>query len=355
LAQALLEQEAAAAFFVDETRPSQATDLAYEISFEQLQQMLQGQQPYSLKKAIFTVENAFFQQQLSYPRFEEVIAQLAHLAQLYAAVNDLPQYKAKDKEEVTLASAILQVMTDTVTIIDARERKLQHLPYRYDFEDFWGEQQWVSTFVTKLMTLKTGNCHSLPLLYKLVADELGVETFLARAPNHLYIKRRSLQDGWYNTELTSASFPMDGWLSASGYIHMDAIRNGTYMDTLSQTQNIALCLVDLANGYQRKNHNSDPSFVLKCVDLALTYYPNYAEAMVLKANTLQTQLKPLIEKYKTQDLKELRKYPEAQSLIATMEACYVKAYRLGYRNVSQPMYFAWLEEMAKAATVNQKP
>ena len=66
-------------------------------------------------------------------------------------------------------------------------------------------------------------------------DELGEKCWLALAPNHMYIKAKTQHIGWYNIELTTGDFPTDAWLMASGYIHLDAVRNGIYTDTLSLT------------------------------------------------------------------------------------------------------------------------
>lgn len=95
-------------------------------------------------------------------------------------------------------------------------------------------------FVSTLMVTRKGNCHSLPLFYKLLTEELGEKSWLALAPNHAYIKLHNQADGWYNVELTSGQFPTDVWIKASGYIHTDAIRNGIYMDTLSLKATVLL-------------------------------------------------------------------------------------------------------------------
>jgi hypothetical protein len=58
----------------------------------------------------------------------------------------------------------------------------------------------------------------MPYLYKILAEELGVDANLALAPNHVYIKHRIKAVGWYNTELTSGIFPEDGWLMASSEV-----------------------------------------------------------------------------------------------------------------------------------------
>ena len=157
-------------------------------------------------------------------------------------------------------------------------------------------------------------------------DRLGEECWLALAPNHMYIKARNQRAGWYNIELTCADFPTDAWLTASGYIHLDAIRNGIYMDTLSVRQSVALCLTDLAQGYLHKYGMRNGSFVMQCCDTALAYYPNYINAWLLKAHVLSRF-------YQKEGKLELKQ---------EMDKLYTKIHELGYRKMPQEMYLSWL-------------
>ncbi len=50
---------------------------------------------------------------------------------------------------------------------------------------------WSNMFVSTLIATGKGNCHSMPLLYKLIMDELGEKCWLALAPNHMYIKSKN--------------------------------------------------------------------------------------------------------------------------------------------------------------------
>ncbi|MDR1198026.1 MAG: hypothetical protein LBK94_03285, partial [Prevotellaceae bacterium] len=118
---------------------------------------------------------------------------------------------------------------------------------------------------------------------------------LAFAPNHIYIKIYSQETGWYNTELTSATFPVDAWIMASGYVTLDAIRNGLYMDTLSDMQAVANCLVDLAQGYQRRYGKENPEFVVKCCNTALQYHPANVNAMLTKAEAQKYYIRSLMK------------------------------------------------------------
>jgi hypothetical protein len=184
----------------------------------------------------------------------------------------------------------------------------------------------------------------LPYLYKIFAEEVGADAHLALAPNHVYIKVRNQKDGWYNTELTSGVFPVDAWIMASGYIHLSAIRNGLYMDTLSWQQNVALCLIDLAHGYEKKYQNTE--FVMQCAELALQHYPNYANALLLKAETMKRRFEQQMQEYRAEYPKELFDLvPEAKTLFDKMQATYLKVHQLGYRTMPKEMYLSWLAEL----------
>jgi hypothetical protein len=189
-------------------------------------------------------------------------------------------------------------------------------------------------FVSKLMETNIGNCHSLPYLYKIIMDELGYESHLALAPNHIYIKANNKKVGWYNIELTCGDFPTDAWYAASGYIHTDAIRNGIYMRALSDKEAVAMTLVDLAQGYQAKFGIEDGSFILKCCNTALEHFPNYINAMLLKAEILT-------ELYKQSEGETNKK----QELFSQMTELYTNIHKLGYRKMPQQMYANWLNSL----------
>jgi len=176
------------------------------------------------------------------------------------------------------------------------------------------------------METNKGNCHSLPYLYKMIMDELGQESYLALAPNHIYIKVNNKKVGWYNIELTCADYPTDAWLMASGYIHLDAIRNSLYMDALNEQQSVALTLIDLAQGYQAKYGLQDGKFILQCCDTALKYFPNYINALLLKTETLT----------------ELYKQSPEPELMQQMSELVTKVHELGYRKMPNEMYLNWL-------------
>lgn len=313
--------------------PDEFVKIYYQRAFNNLNAMLDGSTRPNFKNAVLITENAFFDNKLDTTEINEQINFLTYLSYSFATSNDL-NYSLKDKENIRMWGGIFKVMTDTIEVI-IKDQTVFHLPFKYDFEDFFGEKDWSKMFVSKLLRTWSGNCHSLPYLYKILAEELGVSANLALAPNHVYIKHKSMKTGWYNTELTSATFPIDAWLVASGYIHLNSIQNRVYLKALDDKESIALCLVDLAEGYKRKASKADPEFILKCCNTALQYFPNYINALLLKAETMKSQY----------DLLEDKNSEKSLRLFNAMQDLYVNIHNLGYRQMPKEMYIKWLVEL----------
>lgn len=303
----------------------------FEEAYQEINAMLTDQKPVSFKRAVFLSENAYLNNTLSYSAFDLAIKSTAFYIQQTAENLKLKHPKEKP---LSVNYAIFQYITDTTYRVRG-DKIYRFLPYRYDFSDFNGQKDWRKMFVTKLLEEGTGNCRSLPYFYKLLADECKVEANLALAPNHIYIKHRDVgkrEEGWlrrmYNVELTNGSFPMDGWIVASGYITLDGIRNALFMDTLSAKQSVGLCLLDLAKGYERK-FGVKGVFVAKCVEAVLKVQPFNINALLLKAELLKEQY----DKNKT---------PANFQLLETHCGNLVK---WGYREMPIEMYLNWLFEI----------
>ncbi len=311
----------------------QATESDYFVVYSQIKSMLSGNDSLDFKKAIFLTENAYFENKLEESLFDYYLWDYVSMCRDIINSGNI-NYPETDKEIATVQCAVFVFMTDTIPFL-TEEGIVKHPPFSYNFDDFAGQKEWSNTFVTTLMLTGRGNCHSMPYLYKMIMDELGQGSYLSLAPNHIYIKAHNKRAGWHNVELTCGDFPTDAWLTASGYIHTDAIRNGIYMDTLSLKQSVAMCLVDLAQGYQAKFGIQDGSFILQCCETALTYFPNYINALLLKAETWTAIYK---------------QFGENKELLAQMNDLYSEIHRLGYRKMPQNMYLNWLNSMGLQTT-----
>ncbi|MCB6089733.1 hypothetical protein LIT77_13560, partial [Flavobacterium psychrophilum] len=135
---------------------------------------------YSIKEVNFQIENAFFENKLDKAEFDKIIKQSGEfiIAKMKELNYDPNSNSAKNFMLFKFFSETLQL----------KDFKTKHLPLKYDFEDFNGDKNWSKMFVTKLLKTGTGQCHSLPLLYLTLAEEIGATAYLALAPKHSYIK-----------------------------------------------------------------------------------------------------------------------------------------------------------------------
>ncbi|MDH6310547.1 hypothetical protein M2451_003363 [Dysgonomonas sp. PFB1-18] len=317
-------------------------------SYDYINGMLTDSIPLSFKNAVFITEDAYYGESLETDTLNQKYEILLNLIENLSK-SDLITYTGNDKDVIIKHAAIFKVLTDTILIPLDSTHYFIHKPYTYDFDDPLGQNDWSKMFMTKLLKTGKGNCHSLPYLYKILADEFKIPCNLAFAPNHIYIKLFSEKTGWYNTELTNGSFPIDAWIIASGYVTIDAIRNGLYMDTLSNKQAVANCLLDLALGYQHKygKDNPDPEFVIKCCNTVLQFHPANANAILTKAEAQKHYIHSLMKERKLKKPDALFSDPAIKEMYVEMESLYIKLHKSGYRQMPEEMYMQWLDMLNK--------
>ena len=311
-------------------------DVNFQKAFTEIENMLNDKQKPSFKRAVFVVENAYFNDSLNYSFYLSLIDLYKKTAIAYKETNPLKSYTQQDSTDVNLNGALFKIFTDTIFDID---NQIVSTPFEYNFEDALGNEDFTNTFITKMLITKKGTCHSLPYLYKIISEELGTKAYLAFAPHHIYLKQRNKKVGWYNTELTSGQFPNDGYLMATGYISRDNIMSGIYMDTLSYKQSIATCLMDLSYSYRAKRDTlAKNDFVLKCADAALKVYPNYVQALLVKAETH----KSIYIQAKKENNTSI-----AESNFKQMKDTYNQLIKYDYREVPAEVFNKWYSNYRK--------
>lgn len=254
-----------------------AQKVAYKQAYGALERMLTEATPIDFQQAVFEVENAWYEGTLDFSTFQQDLKSIVDQCQDMIVEKQIQHYKTAGNW------AIFAWMKEPCP-----QNGFQ--TYQYNFDDFLGHEDHTNTFITKLMASKIGTCYSMPVFYKCIAQSMGVEAKLTLGPNHAWIRHKDESGKWVNLELTSGSFPTDGWLMTQLGINITAINSGTYFRPLTEKESVALMLVKLAEGYAAKVDES-ASFVLQCVDLALKHYPNFANAWMVKANYLKASIK----------------------------------------------------------------
>ncbi len=312
----------------------------YHRAMEKLLGMLSGKKPLSLKDAVFTVENAYFEGMLDKKSYEQRISEMATIAKLKANQDG---YNWNNSETKNIM--LFRVMSDTLSVkFPIQERASISFPMQYDFDDFQGENDFSKLFVTKLLSSHKGQCHSLPLLYLILCEAVGAKANLAFSPQHSYIKFKDREDNWYNLELTQGMITTDAFVIGSGFINAAAIKHGIYMQPQTKEQVIAHCLSDLASGYISK-YGYD-KFVIQCVDSVLAYAPANTSALAIKSNYHGIRLvyvanqigRPPLDILKTQ-------YPQVYELLEERNEVYRKLDELGFTQMPKEVYQTWLKSV----------
>ena len=140
----------------------------YRKAFDELTKMKTDS--FSVKKATFIIENAYFEEQQNYAEFEKVVKQTGNFLR-----EKMDELGYDQNRNLAKNFMLFQFFSDTLQI---KSKNLKHLPFKYDFEDYLGIKDWSKMFVSKLLATGKGQCNSLPRLYLILAEEIGAEAFL---------------------------------------------------------------------------------------------------------------------------------------------------------------------------------
>lgn len=112
-------------------------------------------------------------------------------------------------------------------------------PFTYDLADPLGTQVRSKMLSTYVRTRK-GNCVSMPMLFLIVADRLGLKVRLAAAPLHLFVRYTDPAGADHNLEATSGGHEARAeWYRTNLPMTDRAIQSGLYMRTLSKRETVA--------------------------------------------------------------------------------------------------------------------
>jgi hypothetical protein len=204
-------------------------------------------------------------------------------------------------------------------------------------------QDYHKMFVSKLIRSGKGQCHSLPLLFLILCQEIKAKAYLSFAPEHCYVKFEDDAGNMNNIELTNQMFTTDQFILQSGYITSAAIKSGIYMDTLAMNRVINYTLNDLNNSYVKKYGYDD--FVLRCANKEVSYDPksihgymhlaNYYNILGHKVETQYQNLNVPREYYFNED-------QEFRSIITNAVKYGQLIDNLGFAQMPPEMYSKWL-------------
>lgn len=324
-----------------QNQQQQKTSAAYKAVFDEILKMHAGEIPFSLKRAVFMVENVYCDYALDYAEFNRMIN-----AQVEALNYLMVKEKISPDNQLGKNYLIQKLFAEEISYKNSQGELKKAGGYGYDFEDFTGVADWKKMFVWKLLKTGHGQCHSLPLLYLILAEETKTKAWLTLAPEHSFIQfRDEKQNTWYNFETTNGNVVSTNWIIESGYITSEAIKNKIYLDTLSRAGIVSALLADLTMGYIQKNGFDELTFSV--IDRLEKICPSNIQAHLLKADAITYSTQRIAAKYKYPPKDKMQEYPELYNQFLKMNSQYDKIDNLGYIPMPEEMYQIWLKSFNK--------
>ena len=211
---------------------------------------------------------------------------------------DVDARVAQIDEIIKIIEGMLEPLASSIQKIEAIKKYIYQSgewngfnPYQYDLDDPLGTKDPTNQLVSNYLDDRKGNCVSMPLLFLMLADRMGLDVALAQAPLHVFVKFTDDARGiTHNLETTSGANPArNAWYRENLPMTDEAIKNGLYMRPLSRTETVAIMagvLVD-ANvnlGQDKKHIRQQATMAIGLANLILKHYPKYAHVMVKKGS-----------------------------------------------------------------------
>jgi hypothetical protein len=294
---------------------------------------------FSITNAVFIVENAFLDNKFPYKEFFKALELRAdHVKQI------LKRENLDSKNNIALNYGIQKLYAGSNAYYNPTTKQTVTVPpFKYDFNDFRGEQDYTKMFTIKLLGTGKGQCHSMPLLYLMIAEQLGAKAWLSLAPQHSFIQFVDRNGNLMNFETTNGNLVSTHWLYQSGYINANALKERTYLDTLSQRQLYAQCMADLLLGYLKKFGYDD--FAEQIRQRIMQLNPNNMTALIVDTETKKRVAMQKILAAGKPPEEKLSQYPEAYQAFLAMQDAFDRVDALGYQDMPKEAYQAWLKSI----------
>lgn len=318
-----------------------AKEAPFENAYSNINLMLTGKKALSIKDAYFHMENAFGNSYLNYNDYNRTIKESADYIKKWLAQNG---YNVSNPENLHLGIQRFMKDTLTITILNPDNKTVnktqKHLPFKYDYIDFEARKDHRNFYVTKCLATGYGQCNSLPVVYLLLCEALGLNCYLTFAPQHSFVKYRDSKGIIHNYEPTSHYKLNDKWYKDNMYIKTEAINNGIYLDTLNKKMIVANCLQDLGFGYLVKLGLADGKFSLKCAKNALNYFPNSNNigSYFIKSEIYSRIIERYMHQNNISNVNNLSSNPDIEQIYLEFVANEKLIKELGYQEMPESMY-----------------
>jgi regulator of sirC expression with transglutaminase-like and TPR domain len=201
-------------------------------------------------------------------------------------------------------------------------------PFAYDMADPLGKNP-ANRLMAKYILSRQGNCVTMPILFMILGQRIGLDMTLAEAPLHLFVKFKDDAGRELNLETTSgAGFTRDVWYRKSLPMTDKAVSSGIYLKALSRDQVVAVMATSLVERCLRSNQPEDAITVAQVI---LRHHPDSALTLVKRGSAYyQILQRDIISRYSSVEEMppEIRAY--ADGLYQQNQADFAQAEAMGW-------------------------
>lgn len=205
----------------------------------------------------------------------------------------------------------------------------ENKPFQYNMADPYG-LEFRTRLLSNYLTTRKGNCISMPILFLILGERLGLDVTLSTAPLHVFVKYTDDATGTtYNLETTSgAGATRELWYQKKSPMTEKAISNGVYMKKLSRKQAVSI-IATLVMEHLIENKRYEE--VIAVADVFLEVWPEDAYTLVKKGTAYYRMLEEnFIKNHPKENDIPADKLPEANRLHQANLAAFRQAEQLGW-------------------------
>lgn len=202
-------------------------------------------------------------------------------------------------------------------------------PFAYDMRDPLGRNIDNKLLATYVRT-RLGNCVSMPALFLIIADSLGLDVGLATAPHHVFVRYTAPDGRAVNLEATSGGHPArDLWYREHMPMTDAAIASGIYMRTLSPRESVATMGLIVGEFLLRSGRYEETIDIAEAIN---QHAPRDVESILLAAVAYGRMFTEEFEqRYPTLDSIPRELHPRYLMLAEMNASLYARAEELGWR------------------------
>jgi regulator of sirC expression with transglutaminase-like and TPR domain len=208
-----------------------------------------------------------------------------------------------------------------------------NLPFAYDHADPYG-RDIRNKLLTTYIERRRGNCVSMPVLFLILADRLGVNVSLATAPLHVFVRHVDGAGLTTNLETTSGAMPArDAWYRENLTMTDEAVANGLYLRTLSRRESVALMATTVMEYLTGQGRYED---AIAVGDVILEFAPRDVETLVRRGSACGRLLeRDFIDVYPRPTDIPPSLHPRYATLARENQEAFERAYALGWREAAE--------------------